>query len=322
MSIIRLLSNFSRHFNFDILWRICRKLSPTDRRNLAWRLLQSETDEVTFRRNGTLWTAKTSNAFIMAPLFSHGHYQGDEINALLNWINSRNRLTPSRNVILDIGANIGTTTIPFAQKTGAHILAIEPVPENFQLLERNVAQNGLAHRITCIQKAVSQQPGILEMAVPLGNDGGAFVHGNKSTGHSAPSYDFDIRNVTQISVDTLANILNDCQISPREVAFVWCDVEGCEANVIETGAALWQEKVPIFLEISPSALKAQNCLQEFPGIIARYFDRFVASNELVRQSAAAEFRPISELSGVIADLLKTKDALTDVLLLPKGFRYH
>ena len=319
MSIIRLLSNFSRHFNFDILWRICRKLSPADRLNLAWRLLQSDTDQVTFRRNGTIWTAQASNAMVMGPLFSLGHYQGDEIDALLNWMNSRKRLTPSRNVILDIGANIGTTTIPFAQKTGAHILAIEPVLENFQLLRRNISQNDLAHRITCIQKAVSQQPGVLEMAVPLGNDGGAFVHRNKRPGHSAPLYDFDIRKVAQISGDTLANILHDCQISPRDVAFVWCDVEGCEADVIETGAALWQEKTPIFLEISPSALKTQNILQEFPGIIARYFDRFAASNELVRQGAAAEFRPISELSGVIEDLLKTKDLLTDVLLLPKGF---
>ena len=45
--------------------------------------------------------------------------------------------------IVDVGANIGYYTLLFSKLTGAsgHVFAFEPEPENFGLLQRNLARN-------------------------------------------------------------------------------------------------------------------------------------------------------------------------------------
>ncbi len=318
-SFLRGLSGISRYFRFDILWRISKHLSAEDRRYLSLRLLRSEAKQITFRRGGNLWTGNLDDSTILTPLFARGHYHMQDIDALLSWMNTEKRLTASRNVILDIGANIGTTAIPFSQKTDAHILAIEPLPKNFQLLQRNVSQNGLEHRITCVQKAVYKQAACLEMVIPVGNHGGAFINAKGTMPDKSGLLESENCKTMQVSAEPLMKILEDCNILPDQVAFVWCDTEGCEDGVIETGAPLWQQGVPIYLEINPDALEIQNSLQQFPGLVAQYFNRYVESTELVRQGNAAVFRPISELSHLCRDLHRIKGKITDVLLLPAGF---
>ena len=60
--------------------------------------------------------------------------------------------------VLEIGANIGTTTVPLVTVLGAaHGHAFEPIPRNLELLERNVAGNGLGDRVTIHAAAVSDR---------------------------------------------------------------------------------------------------------------------------------------------------------------------
>jgi hypothetical protein len=48
---------------------------------------------------------------------------------------------PEGGTYLDIGANIGLMTIPFARNPRIHCLAFEPEPVNFAMLQQNVARN-------------------------------------------------------------------------------------------------------------------------------------------------------------------------------------
>lgn len=50
--------------------------------------------------------------------------------------------------VVDVGANTGNHTVWFAGVCGAHVTALEPVPETAALLERVVALNGLADRVS------------------------------------------------------------------------------------------------------------------------------------------------------------------------------
>lgn len=53
---------------------------------------------------------------------------------------------------LDVGAHIGAATVLLATLYPAlRVLAIEPVPENVELLTRNVQQNGLTERVVILQ---------------------------------------------------------------------------------------------------------------------------------------------------------------------------
>ena len=63
-------------------------------------------------------------------------------------------------VFLDIGANIGTTSISAVTKWGAsRVLAVEPEAENFRLLRCNVILNDLDDRIDCVKHVVTNHSG-------------------------------------------------------------------------------------------------------------------------------------------------------------------
>ncbi len=65
-------------------------------------------------------------------------------------------------LILDCGANIGLSSLYFAKNwPSAHVIAVEPDPDNFELLRRNVA----AHpNIQAVQAAVGGQDGPVRIA--------------------------------------------------------------------------------------------------------------------------------------------------------------
>ena len=115
----------------ELALRIAAALPREDRARLALLLLEDEADEITFRREGTRWTAFPWDHFISRTLFVHGSFQKSELRALLAWFTRHSRFSAPRDVVIDLGANIGTSTIPITQQTGCRVIAVEPVPEIF-----------------------------------------------------------------------------------------------------------------------------------------------------------------------------------------------
>lgn len=74
----------------------------------------------------------------------------------IRWLNE---IGP-KDVLLDIGANIGSYSIWTARSTGAQVVAIEPESQSFALLVRNIALNGLQDRITPYCVAASDHTGL------------------------------------------------------------------------------------------------------------------------------------------------------------------
>jgi FkbM family methyltransferase len=64
---------------------------------------------------------------------------------------------------LDIGANIGTTTIPVAGKYGWDFHVFEPDPVNFRRLQSNLVRNGVAAKVHANNLAVSDRTGTVEL---------------------------------------------------------------------------------------------------------------------------------------------------------------
>ncbi len=66
--------------------------------------------------------------------------------------------------IIDIGANAGYFSLfALARFPGVRVVAFEPLPANFCLLERQKANNG-SLPMACVNKAVAGSPGYLELA--------------------------------------------------------------------------------------------------------------------------------------------------------------
>ena len=298
----------------DLVLRLTDAMPRADRAALAFRLLNQEAEEITFRRDGTLWTAFPWDHFIAGPLFVDGTFQEPEVRVVLSWMRRHRRFTAPCDVIIDVGANIGTSTIPFAGQTACRVVAVEPVPEIFALLCRNVTDNGLAPRVVCVQAAISRAvSGRVRMVSPLGNSGGGEVvrsdRGRALPDRTRSTARSRFRRWRWTSFSTPHGI------APNRVAFVWSDTQGCETEVIETGRSLWAAGVPLFAEFDPTVWGGSNGAGTLIAAAAACFAGFIPAQSLIVDASAVP-RPIAEL----AAFSRTIDPEgTDVLLLPDTF---
>jgi FkbM family methyltransferase len=119
-------------------------------------------------RKGDVWIRPaTSDAVVFEKVFvkceygtADTHQQGEIVRRY-----ERACSSGASPLIVDLGANVGLSAIWFAQAWPfATILAIEPHPGNFRLLQRNVARYP---NITPIQAGIWDRPTILGIVNPL-----------------------------------------------------------------------------------------------------------------------------------------------------------
>lgn len=121
-------------------------------------------------------------------------------------------------MILDIGAHIGLATLYFKQLfPNAHIVAVEPNPNNFALLEKNVYENQLEN-VTLLQQAISDT-----------QEGGDFFIDEtsnhwQSTGSFHKGSWAGVQESTRILVET--TLLSSLITQP--IDFLKLDIEGWE----------------------------------------------------------------------------------------------
>ncbi len=282
------------------------------RRLLGLYLLANDVNRISYQRDGVKWTAPLTGS-IAKRLFVRGGYQAKEIDTLLCWLGENDFLTEQRNVVIDVGANIGSTSIPIAIKTGFHVIAIEPAPDNFQLLQQNVDQNGLADRITCVASAILMNAKTAPFLVHPTECGRGEVKVNGPQGYAGLSRE---SHQIEVAANTLNEILEENEIPLGRVAFVWSDVQGCEGDVIESGSRLWEMGVPLFLELWPSGINAHGGIDRFLSLVQKYFRGMLLPEQMQSGESAADCLPLSDLGS----RLNTLESFEDALLLPVKLR--
>jgi FkbM family methyltransferase len=263
-----------------------RELSVEQRRRLGATVLAKDDVAFEFEGDGFVWAAPSGDT-ITTGLLATGEYSGrSEILPLLAWL-ERNTSRSGRTVV-EVGANIGTTTVPLAAE-GFRVLAAEPVPTTFAFLCRNVEANGVAPNVDCIQVAIAS--GVSSVSMTVGR-----WHGiNRVV--DAPS-----ESTIDVEAIGLATLVAEREVNVADIHFVWCDAEGSEAAVIETGAALWAAGVPLFAEFG---------LVDLTTAVAEHFDSFLPARDIFQAGADARSRPISALASLECHA-------ENVLYLPKG----
>lgn len=113
---------------------------------------------------------------------------------------------------IDIGANIGTFTIPVA-KAGFQTLAIEALPRNFTLLSQAIYKNALRN-VIAVHAAVSDSTGVLGIT---GESAWARIDKYSNNGIEVPA----------CTLDTLTQIYDFCAAT-----IIKMDVEGAEMAVL------------------------------------------------------------------------------------------
>jgi FkbM family methyltransferase len=271
-------------------WWLRKGLSPSARRALGAAVLSDDDIVLEFEGDGYKWRAPTGDD-IAVSLLSIGEYSGRQAKNLAAWLRAHH---PRDGVVLDVGANIGTTSLPLATE-GYRVFAYEPIPRTFEFLERNVEVNDMRDRVTCIQMAISDHEGTATMRIPHALGASRIVN--------APSGDFEH---VDVPVTTLVGALANAGLTVDEVGFVWCDAEGTESKVVAGGEPLWTAGVPIYAECGHDDA-------DLPIVLGRYFESFVPEGEMRSLGTSASRHPISEIPSFLDSLTR----LHDVLFLPR-----
>ena len=148
------------------------------------------------------------------------------------------------NVVVDCGAHVGYFTLIFARSVGptGQVLAFEPEPRSFRLLERNVRRNGYDN-VATIQEALSRDRGQAPLSVATGNLGDHRL-GRRLAG----------RETITVRTTTLDAHLAR---SARPPDFLKLDVQGSEAAVLDGAREILSSspRMAMLTEFWPAAIR-------------------------------------------------------------------
>jgi FkbM family methyltransferase len=270
-------------------------------------------DTLTFTREGTTWTVYGQD-IIGKHLFVRGQFDLDGAQELITWLNARP--VGKRPVIINVGANIGSSCIPMAKLTGKRVLAIEPLPRTYAVLTRNIEQNGITSQVQAIRAAVTPTRMVVEMITP--SDTGKSEIKTSTQGFTAAL------GSTAGEVSTADGIPLDDLIAPHrpgDIALVWSDTQGFETSVINSGATLWAAGVPLWVELWPDGLEAHGGIEPFLDSCRCHFQAFILDLDFEEHRTLRE-QPIAHLGDVIRDITvgnrQDRRHTTDVLLIPQA----
>lgn len=182
-----------------------------------------------------------------------------DISDLVDWYlyfgfseSSRNNLYQNispGNTIIDVGANVGDTTLHIAKLIGCEgsVHSFEPDPINFKRLSNNVESNDFSN-IVINNKGLGNVPGKFTIhQVAEGNKGmNRILTKTESTFSSS-----------EIHVTTIDSYLNRKGIT--EIDLIKIDVEGYELNVLQGAREILYKSHPLlFIELDDNNLKEHN----------------------------------------------------------------
>lgn len=136
------------------------------------------------------------------------------------------RLCAPGTAVIDVGANIGELTVPFARAVGAEgaCLAVEPIPFLADAVRRTAFANGLDW-IEVFQCAASADVGSANLELRY-SDGKLLDSGGSRLVEMAAA------DTVQVATERLDDMVRRSRIGARRVSLVKIDVEGHELPVL------------------------------------------------------------------------------------------
>jgi FkbM family methyltransferase len=136
-------------------------------------------------------------------------------------------------VLLDIGAHMGYYSSVWIKLGGTSSEALEPVPENREVIIKVIARNRLQDKIHLLPFAASDAEGTAELVLPgesLGHRSMARLRQSAGgAGSNVPSASQD-QSCLEVQTRRVDDLVEGGQIQPPDLVKI--DVEGAEASVI------------------------------------------------------------------------------------------
>ena len=212
-------------------------------------------------------TATPQGLFVVDPrdfgvgraLLDRGQYDVKEIDYLLA------KTTPESTVVF-VGAHIGSILVPIAKKV-AKVIAFEPNPPTFQMLEANVRLNGLSN-VVLYPYALSDENGFVTISHNTVNTGGSSVAKAQAAGQG------------NVECKRMDDLIDDAVIDLMVV-----DAEGHEIQVYSGAQACLARTKTLYTEFSPRLLRKYGASAvEFVAAMPENFTRM----KFIEDSTAAD----------------------------------
>jgi FkbM family methyltransferase len=184
----------------------------------------------------------------------------DEIWAYRKYDYFGYRVNPG-DIVVDIGANIGTFSLYAAKVCGAsRVLSFEPFFDNYRILSKNVEQNQLLS-ITCVNQAVAGNRGLRTLRLdPMDSGSHSLVSGSSE------------RSV-EVECCTLEDIFE--RFSLATIDYLKMDCEGAEYEVLESAISRLKQIRRISMETHTTLDRKAEDLEKLirgQGFDVRLFD--------------------------------------------------
>lgn len=207
-------------------------------------------------------------------LFVNGYYEQGLVDLLAREI-------PHQGVFIDVGANIGSISIPLAiKRPDVQVISIEASPWIFKILTKNIAFNSLKN-ISCLNFAVYKESG-LELPIYAPKD----KYGKGSL-NAIFTNEFEL--IKTITLDDIK-----MQFCANKIDFVKIDVEGFELNVFEGSKQVLKiDKPNIIFEFVPWA-------EELAGFKLGEAQLYLLNNLYELQQLSNDFVAVAEFTKSIS----------------------
>ena len=201
-----------------------------------------------------------------------------------------------RYVIVDIGANIGSASVPACAKYGYQLLAIEASKSNLPLLAKNVLNNELKAKILPYALVDEVREDFIKLFINKGNTGA-----NSLIEEWNPSIKTNKANrIEYVPTKTFDQIIKEEKVDVGSVLMTKLDVEGMEEAVLKGSTEfLAVNDAPIILEYRLDAVQRYQD-KDMQGILD-IFERFDYSlYALTDEGSIINFNPSLSYENIIA----------------------
>jgi FkbM family methyltransferase len=221
-------------------------------------------------------------------LLQNGEYDWPQITWLKQVLDARSK-------VVFAGAHIGAVLIPLALMAASRsLIAYEPSPRNFKLLNMNLALNGI-RGVIAINAALADRPGSIQ-----------FTENSINTGNSriAPA-DGEIT----VNLETL-----DRTIPPdwNSIDLIVMDTEGSEVAAMRGARATLAKTRNLYVEFSPDQLHEQgSSAVEFAELVEGHFKSAYVFGAPIRFFGPDKFseylKSLQHHRGLLLNILFTQD---------------
>ena len=202
-----------------------------------------------------------TNELISEKIFIDGSFEFLAFERTIAIIKKFNKL----NTLVDIGANIGTTSIPALTKGFfKNAIVIEPEIKNFRILMSNIYLNNLEKRITAHNLALTDKENSL-LYLEIFKEGNNGKH--KISKENLTNKKFDSENIQKTKGNTLDKIAPNIT---REDSLIWMDAEGYEGIILKGANSTIVKKIPLVVEFDPVMMSEYHSFNHFKLLFPHY----------------------------------------------------